>query len=137
MIVTLTNGDQVDSSGLTFNPGSYHVFWGTFDVTKIMRQNDKVQVFPGFSRELDNVRASDEHTIEQGGTPATVGSTSTWDIFWHQIATDPLGAPLDAASNQVKKVWDNPLGKTVIVIAGIALGLYALNTLAKFKDVVK
>ncbi len=132
MIVTLLNGATVDSDNLVFDSTTYHVFNGSQDITLLMRQNDKVIVFPGFSRELDNNRAS----VELGhGGGVVIGSTSTWDNFWHQIATEPLKAPLDALTKGVSDVWKNPVGKGVIIIGGILLVLYGANTLAKFKDV--
>lgn len=130
MIVTLIDGTRVESSELTLNQSTYHVFWGTVDITANMRQNDKVLVFPNFSRATDNNRASDESPYHP---PTVVGSTSTAAIFWNQIIHEPLKAPFEAASAGLKQVWATPFGKLVLIGGGIALALYTVNTLAKLK----
>jgi hypothetical protein len=102
MIVTLLDGRTVDSRDLSLNRDSYRVtYLGTEDVTRNMRQSDKVSVFSGFSRERDNIRSSDDSRIAQNLPPVQVGSTSILANFTRQIVTDPLAAPLDYADDKI------------------------------------
>jgi hypothetical protein len=134
MIVTLLDGRTVDSSELVFHPDTYHVFFNGEDVTNNMRQYDKRQIWPDFDQSVDNERAYAERYFREHGTqPPPTGSSSTFVNFWQQIATDPLAAPLETLDATTSKLWENKTVKTVIIIAGIGVALYALSLLLKVK----
>lgn len=101
MIIYFLDGTEVSSSDLTLDWSSYRVWLGTENVTNEIRQSDKVKIWPGFSREKDNLRAHAEQQARRGEPVTPTGSTSTWDIFWNQIITDPLEAPLDYADDKI------------------------------------
>lgn len=130
MIIELTDGTTVDSSELSLDRKSYHVFFaGTEDVTDLMRQYDKVRVFSNFDRDRDNNRASDENRIAHGQAPVVVGSTSLWGNFATQIVTDPFSAPLEAADRLGNKISGNSLFSQIKWLLIIATVIYLFVTL--------
>lgn len=126
---TLLDGSRVQLSELRLDATSYHVYAGARDITNLMRQNDKVIAFPSFSRERDNIRASDEAAVDRGETPPVVGSTSTFVIFWKQIFTEPLKAPIDAVANSFRGL--EPQTQTMLKVGALFLAggmiLYGLK----------
>ena len=54
------------------------------------------------------------------GTPL---NASTWSIFGNQLATDPLGAPIESLNGQIGKVLGD-LFKNPLVLGALALGLF-------------
>ena len=57
---------------------------------------------------------------ERNQTPL---NDSTWSIFGNQLATDPLGAPIESLNGQIGKVLGD-LFKNPLVLGAIALGLF-------------
>lgn len=70
-----------------------------------------------------NIAISRVRRGEPFSTAPDSTATSTWGNFWHQITTDPLGAPLDSANNQLKQVFLDLL-KNPFVLVALALGLF-------------
>lgn len=101
MTINLLDGRTVESADINLDRSTYHVYHGTEDITRNMRQNDKVAVFFNFDRERDNNRASDESRLAQGLPTINPGSTSVLYNFASQIVTDPLSAPLDYADQKI------------------------------------
>lgn len=135
MIVTLLDGRTADSSELTFNSETYHVYWNGEDVTNNMRQYDKRQIWPDFDQSIDNERAYAEKYFREHGTqPPPTGSSSTFVNFWQQIINDPLQAPLETLDATAAKLTSNTTIKTLLWIGGIAVALYAVSLLLKVKQ---
>jgi hypothetical protein len=130
MIIELLDKRRVDSSQLSIDWETYHVFLDNKeDVTRNVRQNDKVAIFPGFDRETDNLRAYNE---KNGGTGPVEGlDESTVSIFVDQMLNDPLAAPLEALDNTTEKILTSKTGKVVVVIVGIGLLVWAVNKFTK------
>jgi len=133
---TLTDGSKVALSELTFDANTYHVFAGSRDITNLMRQSDKVLAFPGFDRARDNIRASDEAAIARGDNPTTVGDTTIWGNFWHQIGTEPLKAPVEALMRSFRGF--DPKTQTTLKVGVVLLGagmiLYGLKLVKDIKN---
>ncbi len=145
-MVALINGGVVDENSLIFSEKSYNVFdaFTGENLTNEIRQSDKVRLFPGFDRARDNERSFVENYVKKNGKlPLPTGSTSIAVNFWQQITTDPLQAPIAVALGQGASGEGLGAGttskaiKTVVIIAGIALGLYALSTFTKFTQAIK
>lgn len=143
--LTLLNGSQVDEQDLVFNEKDYNVFdaFTGENYTNLIRQSDKVRIFPGFDRAKDNERSFVENYVRQNGKqPLPTGSTSIAYNFWQQVTTDPLKAPIAVALGQgasgegLGEGTTSKAIKTVVILAGIGLALYALSTLTKFKQAV-
>src|ERR1700704_2747166 len=97
MLMQLLDGTNVDSSELTLNPATYHVYWdsgaaGLLDVTNTMTRAQKQQL-PGFDVSIDNLRLSNE---AHGGSNRPL-PTNTLGILGSQLYNDPFGAPIDQA----------------------------------------
>ncbi len=114
MNITLISGRVVDSDVVDFDPATHLFTLEGQDITDDIKRNDK-RKFVGFSDEQENLRWFKKNNPN---APET-GSTSTLGLFWDQITTDPLDAPLDAADAAVQDI----LGRTStkIILGGIAL----------------
>lgn len=78
----------------------------------------------------DNIAAAatsgDETQVNAAIVAAKYGGqldASTWSIFGNQLATDPLGAPIESLNGQISKVLGD-LFKNPLVLGAIALGLF-------------
>jgi hypothetical protein len=145
-MINLISGGQVDENNLTFEPKTYHVFdsFSGEDLTYEIRQRDKAQFIPDFSKEVDNERAfAEAYKKKNGSTPPPVGSTSTFVNFWNQITTDPLQAPIAVALGQGASGRGLGIGTTqkvikgLVVVGGILLVLYGINTLTNAAKTLK
>lgn len=134
MNITLIDGRQADVAGIHFDDSTYHFVYAGEDITNNMFQRDKIANFEeqGFDRSIDNERASAEHfaATHPGQTQPPTGSTSTWEIFFHQITTEPLKAPLEAVDAAVAQITASS-GIKVIGFAVAALVVVVL--IVKFK----
>ena len=61
------------------------------------------------------------------GIVATPLNDSTASIFWDQITTDPLAAPLESANNQIGKAVLNFLKNPWVLAAGVAILFFAFG----------
>ncbi len=118
MLITLINGTQLESDTLTFDPDTYHFTVNGINITDDIRRVDKVALIPDFDVEKENARLFNE---KRGGTgPAAPLDDSTSSILGHQLATDPLGAPLAALDKGVSQLV-NSKGLQVTLIAGVVI----------------
>lgn len=125
MLITLLDGSKIESGDLSLDRGTYQVWaFGVEEVTDLMRQADKLRVFPGFDREKDNARASDDARRAAGQAPIRYGSTSLIGNFTTQILTKPLDAPLEALDNTTKKIFKSTGVRVLIALAVVALLVY-------------
>lgn len=51
---------------------------------------------------------------------------STFNALWHQLSTDPLGAPLDALSSGVKSIINSSGVQTIAIVVGVSVVAYIL-----------
>lgn len=56
---------------------------------------------------------------------------STFNALWHQLSTDPLGAPLDALTSGFNQIIGNPVVKTLAIFTGVALVGYILYKITR------
>lgn len=124
MIISGISGREYDSEYLTLNPVSYHVTVnGGEDVTNDIRRADKIALFPGFDVETENRRLSNERAGGYG--PVGELSESTGGALLEQLATDPLGAPLDALNKGINQIFTAPgVVKLAIILAAVGVGIW-------------
>jgi hypothetical protein len=128
MIVTLLDGNTVDSSSIVFDDRSYHFYIGATDITRDLRRVDKLELVPNFDVERDNIRASQEahgKTLQEY-VPL---QTNAGVIFVDQITTDPLAAPLESVDSAVKKVLSSTGVKKILIV-----GIVVLAVVIYFKE---
>ena len=137
MTFTLTDGRQVDSTGIYFDANTYHFWLGSEDITNKVKRADKISNWAKFDATVDNERLyAEKYVRENGKQPPPVGSTSTFKLFVNQITTDPLSAPLEALDKGFKQISGNSTFRVIAVVAvGVGI-IYALSTVAKLKGAV-
>jgi hypothetical protein len=113
MRITLTDGRQVYVSEIHFDARSHYFFLRNEDVTNLIRRADKLTNWSSFDPVKDNIRLS------TGNAQSPQLSTNTLGIFAGQLLTDPLDAPLDSLSNQVKKIFSNGGILTILLIVAV------------------
>jgi len=57
---------------------------------------------------------------------------STWSIFFDQITTDPLAAPIESLNNQVGNVFKNLLVNPFALLALVVVGIFVADHFFKF-----
>lgn len=121
----LLDGTSVDSSAIDFDPNSYHFNIGGNDITELIRRADKRTLVPGFDDDVENKRIFGEKYANDPNVNTGELDTSVAGNFWHQITTDPLGAPLDALDAGVKKLANSSGIQKVVIIGVVGLIIYA------------
>ena len=116
MTIALLDGRRIDVGAISFNESSYQFFFRSENITNLIRRADKNNFFPEFDPNKDNARLST-------GNPNSELSTSTLGFFTEQILTEPLNAPLDALDNGVKKIFDSPGIRTILIWAVVLIGI--------------
>jgi hypothetical protein len=145
MIITLIDGSSVDTADIMFDSGDYSftlsTAGGTRDVTLQIREADKKANWPSWDvTTWNNIYYTKYlYPVSHGGTTApAVGSTSTWDNFWGQITTDPLGAPLASldtvVSNTVKDAFGSSSVWSAILIVGAIFAGYIMLSPERMKE---
>jgi len=135
MTITLLDGTQVDTSNLTWNQSSYHVFWdsgagGQVDVTNTMTRAQKLATFPGFDNATDNLRVYNES--KGGSGPSAPLPTNTASILVSQLYNDPFSAPINqagqilgkAGETAAKQITTNAGLDLVLILGAAAVGIY-------------
>lgn len=111
MDIVLLDGRTVNGDNIAFHPDTYHFTLNAEDVTDQIRRSDKHALVPNFDDDIENTRVfTENYTAAHGQPPNPIGSTSTAVNFFNQIATNPLGAPIDALTAGFKTTE----GKTLI-----------------------
>lgn len=129
MIISTISGGTLETSEITFNPETYHFAdKDGNDVTDDIRRVDKLFIVPTFDVEKDNARLYNKKAHGQD-VPLAPLDDSTTSILAHQLATDPLGAPLDALDAGVAKITASK-GIQVILVGAVIL-LVALVIIEK------
>lgn len=118
MNITLISGRVVDTEVIEFDPATHLFTLNGQDITDDIKRNDK-RKFVGFSDEAENLRWFKKNNPNAPDT----SSTSTLGLFWDQITTDPLDAPLDALDAGVNKILGNTSVK--IILGVVAVGVVA------------
>lgn len=123
MIINLLDGRQIPAAGISLNTSNQRFYLNETgeDITRLIRIMDK-RTFAGFDASLSNELFYQETHPDA----PEVGSTSVTGNFVHQILTDPLAAPADAAASaaaSIKKGLESPvtLGIAALVLLGLAL----------------
>jgi hypothetical protein len=127
MLIQLLDGRQVAKENIFFDDSNYSFKLGGTgeDVTTLIRAIDK-QTFDGFDQTKYNDIVYVQHyqATHNGVMPANVGSTSTFGNFVHQLATDPLGAPLATLDSTVGELLGSSGFKTVLIVVAVGVGIW-------------
>lgn len=126
MNITLISGRVVDSDVVEFDPATHTFTLNGADITDDIRRNDK-RKFVGFSDEQENLRWFKKNNPN---APET-GSTSTLGLFWDQITTDPLDAPLDALDAGVNKILGNTSVKIILGVVAVGVAAYVFYRVSR------
>lgn len=126
-LVSFLDNRSADTGNINFDRGTYHFTLRDTgeDVTNQIRRADKEANWAGFDAATDNERLYVEKYIREHGTlPPDVGPTSTWAVLLNNLATDPLGAPLEVVNNAWNDVVNSSGVKGFALVGGLALVLY-------------
>lgn len=119
-MITLLDDRVINPDEVTFNRNIYHFTYRGEDITNLIRRADKRAMVDNFDDDIENQRLYVEKYVRENGVlPPEVGSTSTWAIFFDQLATDPLDAPLDALDTAVEKAFSSSGFRTLAIIGGL------------------
>lgn len=119
MNITLISGRVVDTDNIAFDVPTHLFTLDGQDITDDIKRNDK-RKFVGFSDEQENLRWFKKNNPN---APET-GSTSTLGLFWDQITTDPLDAPLDALDSGIQNILGRTSTKIILGTAAVVVAAY-------------
>ncbi len=123
MTITLTDGRQVDTAEIFFNPRDYSFTQGSRVITNDIRIADK-KTFPEFDVETYNKILYGRRYFQQHGSYPPDLPTNVLAIFTNQIVTAPLDAPLEALDAGVKRIFQSTGVKIAVAVAVIGLVIY-------------
>lgn len=127
-MITLLDGRTVDQAHVFFHPDTYKFTADNGeDLTWLIKLTDK-DSFPGFDRSRWFTIVSD---LKNTGAIQPELNTSTWDIFWQQISTDPLAAPLEQADKAFDEIVNSAVAPKIGLAIGAVVVILALIVVAK------
>lgn len=126
MQITLLTGAKIESQELTFDRNTYHFFFRGVDITDDIRRADKISIVPNFDVTKDNYRLSDEGPVtgQKGNYGLNDLDESTTRILVKQLATDPLGAPIESLNRTAEKFFALPGIQKILIVGAIGAVLY-------------
>jgi hypothetical protein len=120
MIITLLDGTTVDSTHVTFDPGSYHFYADTIDITDQLYQSDKVTLGgSAYDKKTDNIRLSNQVHPDLNHAGSESVTTNFLDNVNNEVQT--VAANGAATVNAAKTGLITPLA--IILVASVVLVL--------------